>query len=59
VASVGVIISLIFVGLEIRQNTEVTRAATQHAIYDAVQENSAATLANPALVEALTRAEAD
>ena len=33
-AALGVIASMVFVGLEIRQNTALARAATRHALTD-------------------------
>ena len=53
VGAFGVIVSLVFVGLEIRQNTQITRAATQQAVYDAVHEFADNTMANDRLIDAI------
>ena len=53
VGVVAVVGSLVFVGLEIRQNAEATRAATVQEVTDGWREWSAATATNPEAVEAL------
>ena len=53
VALVGVIGSLVFVGLELRQNTVATRAATNAAYADGVREFNLALATSPELARAL------
>jgi hypothetical protein len=59
VTSVGVIVSLVFVGYEVRQNTAATRAGTQQAVYASVREATDALMANDRLIAILTEAEQD
>lgn len=50
VAAAGVILSLIFVGLELRQNTAAVRGATFQALSDASASDISAVAHNPDLV---------
>ena len=51
----AIVVSLIFVGLEIRQSAAATRGATQQALVDAAREASAALVADEAAVELTMR----
>ncbi|HJN94648.1 MAG TPA: hypothetical protein QGF41_02910 [Gammaproteobacteria bacterium] len=55
----GVISSLLFVGIEIRQNTIATRSATQQAVYESSVQNNINIMSNPRLREVLIRSEQD
>jgi hypothetical protein len=55
----AVILSLVFVGTEIRQNTAAVRSATQQAIYEGAQEANINMMANERLREVLLTAGAD
>ena len=46
VGIVAIVVSLIFVGLEVRQSAAATRGATQQALADAAREASGALVAN-------------
>ena len=56
---IGIVGSLIFVGVEIRQNSVATRAATDAAIADALRELSLAQATSPALASAFAAHAAD
>jgi hypothetical protein len=51
-AALGVIASLVFVGLEIQQNTAVARAQTRQALTENLQEYIMTLASDPALFEA-------
>lgn len=51
---VGVIGSLVFVGIEVRQSTIATRAATDAAIADSFRETNLVIASSPELARALT-----
>lgn len=51
----AIVVSLIFVGLEIRQSATATRGATQQALVDAAREASAALASDEAAVELTMR----
>lgn len=55
VAALGVILSLIFVGMELRQNTVAVRAATYQALSDASAEAVAALAHDPGLLAVVQR----
>ena len=56
---IGIVGSLIFVGVEIRQNSVATQAATDAAIADALRELSLAHATSPALASAFAAHAAD
>ncbi|WP_412067202.1 hypothetical protein [Rubrivirga sp. IMCC43871] len=56
---IGIVGSLIFVGIEIRQNSVTTRAATDAAIADSFRELSVAQATSPALASAFAAHAAD
>lgn len=56
---IGIVGSLIFVGVEIRQNSVATKAATDAAIADALRELSLAQATSPALASAFAAHAAD
>ena len=58
VSAVAVVASLVYVGFEIRQNTEASRAATRQSIAETDFEYVGATLDPAMLVEAETKEEA-
>jgi hypothetical protein len=51
----AIVLSLIFVGLEIRQSAAATRGATQQALADAAKEASGALVADEAVAELTLR----
>ena len=55
----AVVASMVFVGLEISQNTSATRSATQNAIYDAGRQGTFALFANAPLMEVVLAVEND
>jgi len=59
VGFLAVVGSMVFVGVEIQQNTAATRSATQQAIYDAGRQGSYALMANLPLLEVLLAIEND
>ena len=58
-AAVGVVLSLLFVGWGIRQNTSQLRADASYSITASVNELSADIYSDPALAELILRGEAD
>ena len=55
----GIVVSMIFVGLEIRQNTAATRSATQQAVYEAGLQSNVNVMSNERLRELLILTEQD
>ena len=55
----AVLLGLVFVGLEIRQNTEAVRAATQQAIYEAGLQQIWGVIENEKLRDVMVRARDD
>ena len=55
----GVVVSMIFVGLEIRQNTAATRSTTQQAVYEAGIQSNVNVMNNERLRELLILTEKD
>lgn len=55
----AVVGSLLFVALEIRQNTAATRSATQNAVFDGARENALALISNDRVVALVVAVEAD
>lgn len=55
VASIAFIISLLFVGIQIRENTAVIRASQSNDLYDAVREVELTVLSNPHLMAAVDK----
>lgn len=58
-ANLGVLAGLIFVGLEIRQNTKQLRADASHSITAMVNELNADAYGDPTLLDLLLRGEQD
>ncbi len=55
VSGIAVVASLIFVGLQVRQNTATTRAASHHAITDSFNEGNWLLARDPTLSELYLR----
>lgn len=58
-ANLGVLGGLVFVGLEIRQNTSQLRAEAAHAITSSVNEINASLYSDPELTDIVLRGERD
>ena len=56
---IAVVLGLLFVGIEVRQNTSATQAATLQGLNDSSQEYLLSVASNPALVELQMRAVAE
>lgn len=55
IASIAVVISLLFVGVQIYNNTAVIRASQSNDLYDALREVEVAVLSNPHLMNAVDK----
>jgi len=58
-ANLGVLGGLLFVGLELRQNTSQLRSDASHALTERVNEMNAGVYGDPSLAEILLRGEED
>ena len=59
IANLGVLGGLIFVGLELRQNTQQLRSEASSAITESVNQMNGSVYGDPELVDILIRGEAD
>lgn len=57
IASIAVVISLLFVGVQIYNNTAVIRASQSNDLYDAIREVELAVLTHPHLMAAVDKAQ--
>lgn len=57
VGAAAVVLSLIYVGLEVRQNTRATQTATSQSIYSQFMDSMLPVLENPDLAELMVRAD--
>jgi hypothetical protein len=59
VAAGGVIASLFYLGMQVRQNTRSVRASSYHAVVASLSQQSSAASHDPALVEVVFRGQSD